>query len=1131
MNYLYKESTVSCPIDNALVIGEFIVSHHHSTLKVFDSSLNLIRTKHFYEKILNIKRINNLSFIILFDQGKIVQSDLEFNPLCLRVVDEMNKIETHNNYCIAYNQYKLKYFNMGDEEIKDFSFASFDIYSVETVFFMENYIPTLIIVSKIKNGSKCFMVSLDGKPIIVDEFDVIDDIMIGKSIEKFIVFASRNFLQIKYKRENYVINLNGNIQSSLLHGSLSNNVIENSNDGSHEAKHMFLENPLIFIKNDLIFILDSNGELFTVKLKLDVKRIFASKISFIKKLSCPSCLDWDLNYLIIGSWLNDTVIYNFLNNEINGVKTAENAIVCGENILITEKARIHNIGIVKCFEPVQGNSLLLTTNIGVYSAKFSIDFEVIQKLKTSFKVVKIFESENSLIVQAPTNLYKMSPNLELLPVDYDEKLLNNQFFMNFKVYCDSTRNLVFENNVNERVIFENVDCWTVGLGKLAFIANGVFKLIEIPSFKIIFSSSTILNFENQFFNETIRVNESLIEIGNFCFKNPDEYKSKEKAIEILLVHDSNNFVIFRTSKQLYIYQSFPGKFVKCFISKPISFGSGHQSLFNLSNIVYCRSKQPYFIIFKNGISIFPCSLKISYPLALGNWIYGFYKGNLIKCKIDIEEGIISENLFLKRLFTFEKQVPKLSSEAADIDQVDRGIDQVDRDIDQLDRGNDQINVSIDQINAPIDQVTEFQPKNMLEEYRNDPMIKKIIARKDCYIFVVANYEEFIYNPFIPMVHISDPQTGKTHSEPINKEEAEFKNLNPTLRARTLRYSLELRSIDFKLMSSILLGPNEFVTDLRIMFTDFLVLSTAYPEGEDKKAKGKLTVYSLVDIVFDPENPHVTKKLKFISSETFKDPCLYAVEIRSLIAACVGTRLMIYEFNVNTGLCVMGINEVSLLSTCLFSTKNFLAVSDIFNGVFFFFLRPKDPLKIHLLGKSAPVLNCRFLLGIDFESSNDMDLHLSLLAFDKFGTIHAFTYSPEHTGFKNSNLLIKRAEVVTKACYPLIYSCAGRFNGHEALYFSCNLMSTVATVSIPKIQILQHYISIFIGNSCGINPRNYLETTEYTNLECKAVICERILLEFFYFKPAVQDQICDLFGSNYLVVTEMIETCLSYSKQN
>ncbi len=130
-----------------------------------------------------------------------------------------------------------------------------------------------------------------------------------------------------------------------------------------------------------------------------------------------------------------------------------------------------------------------------------------------------------------------------------------------------------------------------------------------------------------------------------------------------------------------------------------------------------------------------------------------------------------------------------------------------------------------------------------------------------------------------MVHITDGPDAKLQSEPINKDEVETVNRNPRLLGRTLQYEIELRTHDFKLISSTTIEKDEFICDMKIMFNNILVVCSSLPEGEDKITRGKLTIYSLVNIVPDLKNSHITKKFKLICTETFKSPCLYSQEVQ------------------------------------------------------------------------------------------------------------------------------------------------------------------------------------------------------------------------------------------------------------
>lgn len=1148
MNYLYKESTISNPVESVLILGDYFLFHHHSTLTVLDQSLNVVRKRYFYEKILGIRKTADLTIIILFHGNKLVQCDIDFNPTALRIVDGTN-FDVHNSICIVYNKYTLQYFNAKEEEIKAMKFSNFNLHNITGALMMPNYVSTVFVHSQSKGNSVACIISLDGTPSKIDEFDTLEDPIHFKITEKFMIIANRNFLQIKYRRESFVVCLNQNLPSSILKDGLKCNVITPIYDDSKESRNIFLENPFIFLRGDSVFIINGNGELFGFHLKLEVKKILSISISFLGTISKPSCIDYDENALCVGSIYDDTILYAFSNTyniDENKYKVNENmpevsaAEACefdthsydmnvykqdNINVAISEKARVRNIGLVTSFSKSNGRDLILASNNGIYRASFSAEVLIYKKHKIDMKISRITTFDNSPIILTQDKAFSVNDELKLTEVLYDEKF-NSYYEDGYAVILDKSGLLsVF---LNEKLIksFSGVTTWCFHQGALALLKNEAFEFIDISTLKVLFSSRRIAEFDNEIFNDEIIARSNIQEIlsqnqellGNMLSNRT----ISEKIAEIRIFKNIFSYFIFRTTKQLYIYKYNDQRLTKILISKAIGFGNERQALFDLGKYIYCRSKHPCIIVFDKEVYVYDTAIRLGCPIALNGWIFATSKGYLLKCKFaDVENLIFTDSLILKRLHSFENKITNANSGGAKLNSS----------VDLEHQSPQAINKkqhSIGEVALLDDSNTskKEEGKDLLEDYREKFSIRHMISLEDCNILTIARQVPFFYYPFIPMVHISDKPGGKLHSEPINKEEAEYVNKNPCLRGRTLRYSIELRSIDFKLISSTTMEENEFICDMKIMFNSFLVVCTSFPEGEDKMTKGRLIVYSLVNIVPDPDNPHITKKLKLICSEALKNPCLCCEEIRSLISVCIGTKLMIYEFNENTGLAAVGRHELSLLCTSLFVTKNLIAVSDIMNGVYFFFLRPNDPLKLHLLSRSCPIPSCRFLGGVDFCSVHEADtLQLSIVSICKYGTIRIFTYSPYDPVSKNGNQLVKRAEIVTNLRAPLYKASFGQINNFELMLLSSNVMIRLCAINVPKIQAIQHCISIFISDRCGINARNYLETEEFVNPECKSIICERTLLEFFYFKPAVQEKICELVGLDYFSVAGLIESCL------
>lgn len=1102
MNYLFTETTISNPVETVLILGKYILTHHHSKLRVFNFKMELVRERFFFEKILTIKKINDEYFFIVFDENKMTQCDIEFNPLCLRIIDG-NDCDVYNGICIIKNPIQPQIFNVKDTSIRELRFANINIKNVTNMLLMQNFVPTLLVCT---DDNICHVISLDVDPSKVDEFAILDSLILFKITKKFIIFANRNFIQIRYKRDVVIIKLNDNLSGDLLNESLQKNLIQPVYDDSAESRSIFLENPQVFCKEDNIFIINHNGELFRIDLKLDNKKIFEIKLIYEGKIEMPSCIDFTDEFLCVGSIAGDTILYTLNNSVENHSVQLKSPAECHNNDQLkslTEISRLENIGAINDFSISPYQEMILLTTKGVYKAFTTIDILIFKKTRVEFKISKSIVADNQIILSADNKTFSVDENLKITEIKHDSDI---DSYANGEYRIFLNQDAVLDVYMKDRLIvsFPGVTIWGLKNGKLALLRNSRFQFIDLTTLKNEFLTSNLLKFENDIYNEEIVIRDSIEDmnpnITSQIFEKIENQCIEESIIEMLIFHNKEYYIIFRTTKQLYIYKYTNRKMSKVFITKPLLFGVESKALFDLEDYVYCRSKHPCFIVFSDNVFFYDSNIKLGYPIVHNGWIFAVSKGQLLKCKTNINEDMIfTERIILKKQKEFDYE---------------------------------ESSVLVSPINHKEQSsiMNQDEQAHLFEEYRNNPEYRHILSLYDCNILSVAKNVPFTYVPFIPMVHTTDGPDGKPRSEPINKEEAERIDKNPCLHGRTLRYFIELRSIDFKLISTISMEENEFICDMKIMFKNFLVICTSFPEGENTLAKGKLTVYSLVNIVPDPMNPHITKKLKLICSETFKNACLWCEEIRSLIAVCIGTRLMIYEFNENTGLDVVGRNEISMLSTSLFVTKNLIAVSDILNGIYFFFLRPRDPLKMHMLGRSCSIEDCRYLCGFDFWSSSDEKYYLSLVSLNKSGMINIFTYSPDYPGSKNGEALIKRAEISTKLRNKLYNTKLHRISDFEVGVCSLNTLCRIKAINVSNVQVIQNCIAFFINDRAGINVRNYLETEAFVNPECKSVVSECVILQFFYFNPYIQGKICELTGLTYAKISSIIEECLYNSER-
>lgn len=394
MNYLYSEKTVSNPVDTILLFERYILVHHHATLKVYDLSFALQYEKYFIDKILSLRKIGDTSIVILFDRGKIVQCTLSFTPTCLRVIDG-DYLDSYNNNCVVYNKIKAHTFGIYEEEVKEFYYSMFEIYNVQNISYMVNYIPTLLISWKTNDSSVCSIINLDGVPTKVDEFEILEDTTYYKPLDRFIVFLTRNCIQIKFKREMTILIVNGNLQRTSLKPHFSQCVIEHSSDGSHEAQSIFIENPQVFGKGDDLFVVNGNGELFKISLDLDVKKILKAHISFEGKVTEPSCADMDGDHVVLGSLRGSSALYTFSSHaDRRGISSYS----------LSELSRLQSIGLIcDLSHDVNGDIHLLTTK-GVYITQRFVSFQPHEKVKVEAKVTNLGVADDNLVVYMPDRI-------------------------------------------------------------------------------------------------------------------------------------------------------------------------------------------------------------------------------------------------------------------------------------------------------------------------------------------------------------------------------------------------------------------------------------------------------------------------------------------------------------------------------------------------------------------------------------------------------------------------------------------------------------------------------------------------------------------------------------------------------
>ncbi len=188
-------------------------------------------------------------------------------------------------------------------------------------------------------------------------------------------------------------------------------------------------------------------------------------------------------------------------------------------------------------------------------------------------------------------------------------------------------------------------------------------MYNISTLNTTFSSKVFLEFEYTIYNEEYLTSPDIEEMPTVVQERNRsiETLNNEKIIEILYKESNSRYVIFRTSRQVYIYKIFDEMLIKCLINKPLLFINESRSLYDINGLLYCRARHPCILVLENNVYAYETSIKLIFPAIHNNWIFAISKGHLLKCKlIDLNNLVLLKTLLLGKLELWSYNLLKLS---------------------------------------------------------------------------------------------------------------------------------------------------------------------------------------------------------------------------------------------------------------------------------------------------------------------------------------------------------------------------------------------------------------------------------------------------------------------------------------
>lgn len=607
-------------------------------------------------------------------------------------------------------------------------------------------------------------------------------------------------------------------------------------------------------------------------------------------------------------------------------------------------------------------------------------------------------------------------------------------------------------------------------------------------------------------NNIIIFTTKIFDMNNFIYTNnvSNNTMLKLHITEISsLLHNNMLYLFIVTNKLLYVYKVIQINIIfleKQFVNEIIYCNNNDSRiLYNCCNFIFIKSQQPYFAFVKDKLYLIKSKHLYKSMVLLNNNIYVLTKTiigetkNTLITQIDTSKGLM-----------ITKYKPLV-----------------------INNTNHKINYKH----------TNLIPNN--NNHSNDKIFKytttistykKIVCAITGTNFTLTGSfvsDFYMYVPFVPLVHrtTDDNKTITERMEPFKL------NKKTSILGETKLCSLQLFNQHFDLIDEVEFEINEYITDVKLVLNDYVVISLSTVDSEDKCTKSRIILYSIVPIVIDNTCPKKNLKLKYLGEEKIKYAIhsfdvFYKKKLQNhnyvlsdiLLIVGVGTRLMIYELNYNE-FTPIGRLEISVGVIAVTVVRNLILLGDLFTGMELFYLRPENPTKLTFLGSSKSIPNLRNVFPLTLVNVNNGCVsQIYFIGVVKTGRLEGFVYDPENIYSLKGTILLKTFDItIYEQGFPIV-----TYNKHENYIIINNVIFSIYKYkSINMINAIYTEICNIIDNTCGLNPLEFLETNELMDNTVEKVYFKRIFLEYTNMSMLNQLQIQKIINLTHVEILDIL----------
>lgn len=277
---------------------------------------------------------------------------------------------------------------------------------------------------------------------------------------------------------------------------------------------------------------------------------------------------------------------------------------------------------------------------------------------------------------------------------------------------------------------------------------------------------------------------------------------------------------------------------------------------------------------------------------------------------------------------------------------------------------------------------------------------------------------------------------------------------------------------------VLLKSEETVSGVK----GFIAIGTNYCLGEDVLARGRITIFDVIEVVPEPGQPLTKHKMKVVYQKEQKGPVTALSHSNGFLVSAIGQKIFLWTLKDDDLIGVAFIDTHIYIHT-MTTIKNLIFAADVQKSVTLYRYQEQE----RVLSQVARDVKPLEVYGIDFFVDG---AQLSFVVTDRLKNILIYQYLPEIRESHGGTRLLRRADFHAGSHINTMFrvrcklsdpstdkKLTGQVERRHVTYFasldgSLGYLLPISEKVYRRLLMLQNALNMQIPHTAGLNPRAY-----------------------------------------------------------